>query len=115
MIVSTPEYVLLKLLWDVREANGRPPSVAPRELAACLHAMQQAGAVVYAAREVEDLESALGRDLAELESRGFVRWRSAGDTELTPYGDLVASALEYPDWMRDSARAGIHGGFAENS
>lgn len=114
MIVSTPEFVLLKLLWDVRVANGRAPGVGPRELAVRVHAMQRAGAVVYPARDVEDLESALVRDLAELESRGFLRRQAGGDTELTPYGDLVASVLEYPDWMRDSASAGLHAGLANS-
>ena len=112
MIVSTPEFVLLKLLWDVKEANGRPPVIPSRELAVRLQAMQRAGAVVYSAQEIEDLESALIRDLIELETLGFLRCPS-GEAALTPYGDLVASALEYPDWMRSSAKAGLDAaGFA---
>jgi hypothetical protein len=114
MIVSTPESVLLKLLWDLKKANGRPPGVSAHELARRVQAMQSAGVIVYPSREVEDLECSLFDDLSELEARGMLRWQAEHVADLTTYGGMVASSLEYPSWMRESVIAGLDAGLAKS-
>ncbi len=101
MVVTTPDKVLLKVLWDTVLANGRPPHIRFGELAQRLSEMQKAGVVVYATSEVDDLTEALSSDARALERLGFLRVVEGEAAELTPAGELVASTLEYPDWVRN--------------
>ena len=100
MVVTTPDKVLLKILWDVIKANGRPPETPFGQLAYRLKEMRNAGVAVYQANDLPDLEAALKTDARLLEELGFLRIKGDSDVELTRAGELLASTLEFPEWVQ---------------
>ena len=99
MIVTTPEKVVLKALWDLKLANGRSPQVRLQELALIVQRLHLAGVAVYSSDEIQDLEHALSSDVDVLESLGFLRRCGEATTELSGAGEVLASTLEYPEWV----------------
>lgn len=97
MNVASPEKALLKVLWDVTNANGRPPGVPLAELAERVEAIQRAGVSVYASGTLADILDELHTDALLLETLGFLILR--GDqVELTGAGELFAGNLHFPEW-----------------
>jgi hypothetical protein len=100
MLITTPDQVLLKILWDLRIANGRSPQIALTELATRVNELQQAGVSVYGTKQLDELQDWLVEDVANLESLGLLRRRDRYAAELTGAGEVLASTLEYPEWVR---------------
>ena len=101
MIVSTPERLLLKLLADMNaQEQRRSQWISCVELASKVWQLQEAGVVIYSVRHEPDVLKALQPDLKSLQRLGFLECNDEGAAELTGAGDLIASGLEYPDWMQ---------------
>jgi len=97
MNVASPEKALLKLLWEVESANGRPPGVPLSEIAQRVRTLQRAGVWIYASDTLEDLTAALKSDAALLERLGYVKL-SDDRAELTGAGEFFGGVLRFPQW-----------------
>jgi hypothetical protein len=101
MNVASPEKALLKVLWDVTNANGRPPGVPLEELAERVGAIQRAGVSVYASDAAADILDELRTDAMLLQTLGFLTLQD-DRAELTGAGELFAGNLRFPEWARTS-------------
>lgn len=102
MYVSTSEKALLKVLFDVVAANGRPPQIDVRELAERIERVQAAGVPVYSTTGLDDLQVAVRADARMLEKWGLLRLTNDGRAELTGAGELLGGTLEFPEWAQTS-------------
>ena len=102
MIVTTPDKLLLRIIWDAIRANGLAQQVRLIELARRIEEIQRAGMNVYAADDAKEIEEALAGDARMLESLGLLRLSGEGSAELTRAGEMLASKMEYPHWAQSS-------------
>ena len=96
MIATSPDKVVLRIMWDLVRTNNRSPVVQYREIAERVQQMQEQGFSIYPTRAPEAIVASMRNDARLLARMGLVQAAGEDAAELTGAGELVGASVQLP-------------------